>query len=162
MKRLPAPSIPHLTAQHRHQLILKVSMESSADSQRQLVIGGAGAVAALLLGLATTWAIKDYNAYIALGPGGPPNNFFGWAIVNIAVRPFCSTKAKATFTDDYPKHGAHNNIESLPRRRGPRASVAGLVPHRQVTQRAPETMRTVSIEPTAFDSTCYGKADPYL
>ncbi|PNH27872.1 hypothetical protein VD0002_g2782 [Verticillium dahliae] len=117
-------------------------MESSADSQRQLVIGGAGAVAALLLGLATTWAIKDYNAYIALGPGGPPNNFFGWAIVNIAVRPFCSTKAKATFTDDYPKHGAHNNIESLPRRRGPRASVAGLVPHRQVTQRAPETMRT--------------------
>ncbi|EEY15179.1 conserved hypothetical protein [Verticillium alfalfae VaMs.102] len=117
-------------------------MNSSADSQRQLIIGGAGAVAALLLSLGTTWAVIDYNAYIALGPGGPPNNFFGWVIVNIAVRPFCSSAARAIFTDDYPKNGAHKDIESLPRRRGPRASVAGLVPHRQVTQRAPETMRT--------------------
>ncbi|CRK12588.1 hypothetical protein BN1708_010574 [Verticillium longisporum] len=119
----------------------KARMNPSADSQLQLIIGGAGAVTALLLGLGTTWAVKDYNAYIALGPGGPPNNFFGWVIVNIAIRPFCSTKARAIFTDDYSKHGAHKDIESLPRRRGPRASVAGLVPHRQVTQRAPETMR---------------------
>ncbi|KAG7132562.1 hypothetical protein HYQ45_009079 [Verticillium longisporum] len=63
-------------------------MNPSADSQLQLIIGGAGAVTALLLGLGTTWAVKDYNAYIALGPGGPPNNFFGWVIVNIAIRPF--------------------------------------------------------------------------
>ncbi|KAM0281449.1 hypothetical protein ACHAQH_003478, partial [Verticillium albo-atrum] len=55
------------------------------DFLGRLVTKGAVAAAAIILGLGTAWAVKDYNAYLALGPGGPPYNIFGWIVVNIAI-----------------------------------------------------------------------------
>ncbi|KZL72657.1 hypothetical protein CT0861_07431 [Colletotrichum tofieldiae] len=87
------------------------------------------------------WAIRDYRAYIALGPGGVPHNFGGWLFVTLGIRPFALSKASATWTGDYPDEGAHDEIKDLPQRKGTRAELGGIVPHRQLSQHAPERMR---------------------
>ncbi|KAK2055754.1 hypothetical protein LY76DRAFT_618347 [Colletotrichum caudatum] len=87
------------------------------------------------------WAVRDYRAYIALGPGGVPHNIAGWLYVTIGIRPFALSKAHATWTGDYPDEGAHDEVEALPPRKGDRAQLGGIVPHRQLTQHAPERMR---------------------
>ncbi|KAJ0158676.1 hypothetical protein CTA2_11089 [Colletotrichum tanaceti] len=87
------------------------------------------------------WAVRDYRAYIALGPGGVPHNFVGWLLVTLAIRPFALSQAAATWTGDFPAEGAHEDVEQVPRRRGDRAELGGIVPHRQLSQHAPERMR---------------------
>ncbi|OLN83719.1 hypothetical protein CCHL11_08706 [Colletotrichum chlorophyti] len=86
-------------------------------------------------------AVRDYRAYIALGPGGVPHNLAGWLFVTLAIRPFALPQASATATADYPSEGAHEDILDLPPRKGERATLGGIVPHRQLTQHAPEKMR---------------------
>ncbi|KAK1992131.1 hypothetical protein LX36DRAFT_51478 [Colletotrichum falcatum] len=101
-------------------------------------------LAAILTSLSTTalvWAVRDYRAYIALGPGGLPHNLAGWLIVTFVLRPFALSKAHATWTGDYPDKGAHDDVEALPPRKGDRAELGGIVPHRQLSQHAPERMR---------------------
>ncbi|EFQ25170.1 hypothetical protein CGRA01v4_06489 [Colletotrichum graminicola] len=101
-------------------------------------------LATVLASLSTTvlvWAVRDYRAYIALGPGGVPHNFAGWLAVTLVIRPFALSKAYVTWTGDYPNEGAHDEVESLPSRKGDRAELGGIVPHRQLTQHAPERMR---------------------
>ncbi|KAI8267563.1 hypothetical protein K4K58_007736 [Colletotrichum sp. SAR11_239] len=87
------------------------------------------------------WAVRDYRAYIALGPGGVPHNFAGWLMVTIGIRPFALSKSSATWTGDYPSDGYHQDMKDLPRRKGERAALGGIVPHRQLSQHAPENMR---------------------
>ncbi|KAL1633241.1 hypothetical protein SLS58_011176 [Diplodia intermedia] len=75
--------------------------------------------------------IRDYRAFIALGPGGVPHNALGWAAVTLLIRPFALSKAQATATDDYPQGDeegmtreggkAHADVLALPARRGARA-----------------------------------------
>ncbi|KAF6834469.1 hypothetical protein CPLU01_04934 [Colletotrichum plurivorum] len=96
--------------------------------------------AAISLGV-LTWAITDYRAYIALGPGGVPHNLYGWLLVTLGIRPFALSKKSATWTGDYPSEGAHDDIKALPERKGQRAELGGVVPHRQLSQHAPEHMR---------------------
>ncbi|KAK2012393.1 hypothetical protein LZ32DRAFT_309269 [Colletotrichum eremochloae] len=101
-------------------------------------------LATVLTSVSTTvvvWAVRDYRAYIALGPGGVPHNFGGWLLVTLGIRPFALSKASATWTGDYPDEGAHDDVEALPPRKGDRAELGGVVPHRQLTQHAPERMR---------------------
>lgn len=98
----------------------------------------AGASTAFLI-----WCIKDYRAFLALGPGGVPYNIFGWAAITILVRPFALSEKNATWTGDYPSEGAHQDILNLPPRKGGRAKLAGIAPHRQMTQKAPESMKAV-------------------
>jgi hypothetical protein len=100
----------------------------------------------LTLGLlyAGWWCHKDYRAFLALGPGGPPHNFLGWAAVTFTVRPFALSYEQHLKTTDYPSQGASDLTQSLPRRRGPRARTGGIAPHRQLSQHAPESMRSVS------------------
>ncbi|KAK1476949.1 hypothetical protein CTAM01_15300 [Colletotrichum tamarilloi] len=99
----------------------------------------------LLTTLATPlllWAAyRDYRAYIALGPGGVPHNALGWLLVTLGLRPFALSKSSATWTGDYPDHGSHAEIRDLPERKGERAELGGIVPHRQLSQHAPEKMR---------------------
>ncbi|KAK1657422.1 hypothetical protein BDP55DRAFT_638754 [Colletotrichum godetiae] len=99
----------------------------------------------LLTTLATPlllWAAyRDYRAYIALGPGGVPHNALGWLLVTLGLRPFALSKSSATWTGDYPDQGSHAEIRALPERNGERAELGGIVPHRQLSQHAPEKMR---------------------
>ncbi|KAJ0304456.1 hypothetical protein COL5a_001104 [Colletotrichum fioriniae] len=99
----------------------------------------------LLTTLATPFllwvAYRDYRAYIALGPGGVPHNALGWLLVTLGLRPFALSKSSATWTGDYPNHGSHAEIRELPERKGERAELSGIVPHRQLSQHAPEKMR---------------------
>ncbi|KAK1621754.1 hypothetical protein BDP81DRAFT_466567 [Colletotrichum phormii] len=81
------------------------------------------------------------RAYIALGPGGVPHNALGWLIVALGLRPFALSKSSATWTGDYPDQGSHAEIRDLPERKGERAELGGIVPHRQLSQHAPEKMR---------------------
>ncbi|CCF44268.1 hypothetical protein CH063_13725 [Colletotrichum higginsianum] len=87
------------------------------------------------------WAVRDYRAYIALGPGGVPHNFAGWLLVTLAIRPFALSKTAATWTGDFPAEGAHEDVKQVPQRRGDRAELGGIVPHRQLSQHAPVRMR---------------------
>lgn len=90
------------------------------------------------------WCIRDYRAFIALGPGGVPYNVFGWALITIFVRPFALSEKDATWTGDYPSEGAHQEILDLEERMGGRAKLAGIAPHRQMTQKSPDSMKAVS------------------
>lgn len=96
------------------------------------------------------WCIKDYRAFLALGPGGVPYNIFGWAAITILVRPFALSEKDATWTGDYPSEGSHQDILDLPPRKYGRAKLAGIAPHRQMTQKAPESMKAVG-KITPFD-----------
>ncbi|KAK1982793.1 hypothetical protein LZ30DRAFT_589802 [Colletotrichum cereale] len=101
-------------------------------------------LAAVLTSVSTAalaWAVRDYRAYIALGPGGVPHNLGGWLFVTLGIRPFALSRASATWTGDYPDEGAHDDVEGLPPRKGDRAQLGGIVPHRQLSQHAPERMR---------------------
>ena len=98
----------------------------------------AGASTAFLI-----WCIKDYRAFLALGPGGVPYNIVGWTAITILVRPFALSEKNATWTGDYPSEGAHQDILNLPPRKGGRAKLSGIAPHRQMTQKAPESMKAV-------------------
>ncbi|KAL5325313.1 hypothetical protein ACEPPN_006438 [Leptodophora sp. 'Broadleaf-Isolate-01'] len=90
---------------------------------------------------ALIWCIKDYRAFLALGPGGVPYNIFGWAAITILVRPFALSEKDATWTGDYPSEGAHQHILDLEDRKGGRAKLAGIAPHRQMTQKAPDSIK---------------------
>ncbi|OJD35909.1 uncharacterized protein BKCO1_14000168 [Diplodia corticola] len=87
-------------------------------------------------------SILDYREFLALGPGGVPYNLLGWAGITLLIRPFALSKAQATRTDDYPQDDGAVNAEmlGLPRRRGERARVGGIAPHRQLDQFAGEGM----------------------
>lgn len=103
--------------------------------------------------------IRDYRAFIALGPGGMPYNVLGWAGITLLIRPFALSKAQATRTDDYltTTEQAHEDMIAIPRRRGKRPEVGGIAPHRQLSQHAGEGMREVT------DSCiCCGGADKFL
>lgn len=110
-------------------------------TRRPVVASVSAAVAASVL----AWAVQDYRAYIALGPGGVPHNFGGWLVVTLGVRPFALSKRSATWTGDYPDEGYHQDVKRLPERKGERARLGGIVPHRQLSQHAPEHMREVRL-----------------
>jgi hypothetical protein len=99
-----------------------------------------------LLASFAVWCYKDYQDYLALGPGGPPYNVKGWAWITFAIRPFALGKSGATLVEDYSEHGAHESIQNLPVRRGERALLGGIAPHHQMSQRAPEVMRQVRLQ----------------
>ncbi|KIY01043.1 uncharacterized protein Z520_03709 [Fonsecaea multimorphosa CBS 102226] len=102
--------------------------------------------AAVLTGTSTLalsaliWCIRDYHAFLALGPGGVPYNLGGWAFVTM-IRLFALSKRGATQVSDYPIDGAHEDIKSLPNRKGERAAVGGIIPHRQLSQYPPDEMK---------------------
>lgn len=116
-------------------------MSELFPSTVNILLGLGGVTSAFLL-----WATIDYYKYLALGPGGPPYSLRGWAMITFTVRPYALRAKDSTWTSDYPSIGAHHEILSLPERHGARAELGGIAPHRQLSQRAPETMRMVSIQ----------------
>lgn len=103
--------------------------------------------AGAILGLSiTSWVIQDYREYLSLGPGGLPYNFFGWTIVTVLLRPLGLSKQQALSTTGYPSDCSHEAIQTLPKRQGTRPVAKGIIPHRQMSQKAPESMREVSLD----------------
>ena len=99
-------------------------------SRRPALLLGAGGIAAAGLG----WAIADYRAWRALGPGGLPGSPSGW---------WRMTRLRMAKRDPLacPPRDADASmatLEDLPYRRGARPRVAPHpVPHRQLDAHAP-------------------------
>ncbi|EHA17993.1 hypothetical protein ASPNIDRAFT_126803, partial [Aspergillus niger ATCC 1015] len=91
---------------------------------------------------------KDYQAFLALGPGGTPSTPTGYLRICLlrlfTIRdPFEPPSLPLTLL---PKTGLLNT-SSLPQRHGPRPTVAGIAPQRQMTQKAnPAMYETLSHE----------------
>ena len=106
---------------------------------RELALSAAAITA--VLGTAIL-CFRDYQDFLALGPGGAPYNVRGWAWVT-SLRPFALSKRGALQTSSFPVDGANEGIEALPKRTGPRASVGGIIPHRQLSQYPGAEMKPV-------------------
>ncbi len=87
--------------------------------------------------------LKDYNAFLALGPGGTPSTFAGYLRVSylrfFALRdPFQPPSLAQAM---YPDRGY---LHSLRKRCGPRPLVAGIAPQRQLNQKcAPDLHQAI-------------------
>lgn len=94
----------------------------------------------LIAAAATTVLIRhDYRNFLNLGRGGVPSTFrsylsITWLRLFALADPFSPPAPDPSGT---PSHGILSR-RNLPRRSGPRPSVAGLIPHRQLNQRAPD------------------------
>jgi hypothetical protein len=78
---------------------------------------------------------KDYNDYLALGPGGTPSNFYGYTKITMLKGltlkdPYCADPVPSKYK------GTGHLKSNLPERPHSRPNVAGIAPHRQTDQRA--------------------------
>lgn len=101
---------------------------------RALPLTLAGAAAA-----GVGWAVRDYRAWRALGPGGLPPTWFGWCQ---------TTRWRMAKADPFsPRLPARTGVDlttlsDLPARSGPRPRVSPHpVPHRQLDGHAPARLR---------------------
>lgn len=84
-----------------------------------------------------TW--KDYRAFISLGRGGVPWNFYGYLFIT-AHRPL--TLRSVFLYPTVPTHlsnKGHLTQSNLPARAGIRPIVKGIIPQRQITQQGTPT-----------------------
>ncbi|MEP3246513.1 MAG: hypothetical protein ABJN40_16085 [Sneathiella sp.] len=88
-----------------------------------------------LLGMLLLWVVRDYKAWIALGPGGVPHNIFGWIIIT-AMRPLGGDPFdRSGFEARIGEKGDSLFLKNLPERGRDRPTVAPHpVPHRQIDQ----------------------------
>ncbi|KAB8271388.1 hypothetical protein BDV30DRAFT_213664 [Aspergillus minisclerotigenes] len=84
---------------------------------------------------------KDYHAYLALGPGGAPSTPAGYLKICI-LRPFAvrNPLAPPSLPSTLLPQEGYLKSRNLPDRFGPRPQVVGIVPHRQMTQKASAEM----------------------
>ena len=104
--------------------------------------GAALSIVALATAGAVVWARRDYRSWLALGAGGLPSNWWGWLQTTrwrmMKRDPF----SIAPFLPGVGQPGAAARLAGLPKRRGSRPRVAPHpVPHRQVSETAPEPVR---------------------
>lgn len=93
-------------------------------------------LAAVLAGV--RWALRDFRAWRALGPGGLPPTPWGWLRMS-ALRIVATLPTPRTSDVGEPTP----SIGRLPERAGPRPLVAPYpVPHRVLDQRAPDVFVT--------------------
>ena len=81
------------------------------------------------------YILKDYNAFLALGPGGTPSTFNGYLWVTFLKIFFARSDIYVPPPLKPYEHPAQGYLQGLPRRLGSRPKVAGIAPHRQVTQK---------------------------
>ena len=80
------------------------------------------------------FVLKDYNAFLALGPGGTPKTFTGYLRVSY-LRLFTINDPFRPPSLAGPVFPTSGYLRQLPRRSGPRPTVAGIAPHRQLNQK---------------------------
>ena len=96
-------------------------------------------------------AVLDYRAWYAIGAGGVPHNPFGW-FIQLLLRPL-TLEPRNTAVYDSPKtladaeplaDKAFLKDEDVPMRKPPRPNVGSwVVPHRQLSDLAPEVIKAV-------------------
>lgn len=84
------------------------------------------------------WIIhNDYANFISLGPGGTPSTFFGYLkITYLRLFALSDPYTPATFSDEIsPYMGYYQRSQAwIPKRMGPRPTIAGIAPQRQLNQ----------------------------
>lgn len=84
------------------------------------------------------WIIhNDYENFISLGPGGTPSTFLGYLkITYLRLFALSNPYKPASFNEAiYPTSGYYQRAQSwLPNRNGPRPTIAGIAPQRQLDQ----------------------------
>ncbi|MCJ1281638.1 hypothetical protein MMC26_000959 [Xylographa opegraphella] len=83
---------------------------------------------------------KDYNAFLALGPGGTPSTFNGYLWVTFLRLVFARSDIYTAPQLTPYEHPAQGYLQDIPQRIGERPKVAGIAPHRQVTQKGSKVM----------------------
>ena len=110
------------------------SFPQDLASIRPCQLGPAFAVAVILLPT-IHHLYHDYQAFIALGPGGTPKTPLGY--LRIKAWSFCAlSDPYSPSTTTRLLRGSPGFLTQLPRREGPRPETKGIAPHRQVTQKA--------------------------
>ena len=84
--------------------------------------------------------LKDYHAFLALGPGGTPSTFNGYLWVTFLRLFFARSDIYVAPPLTPYEHPAQGYLQNLPCRIGERPKVAGIAPHRQVTQKGSKDM----------------------
>ena len=78
--------------------------------------------------------LKDYHAFLALGPGGTPSTFAGYLRVTY-LRLFTIKDPFQPPSLALPTSPQGSYLSRLPQRSGPRPVTAGIAPHRQLDQK---------------------------
>jgi hypothetical protein len=109
------------------------------------------ALEATILALLIPAAYRDYQAYLALGPGGPPYNVMGWLGVKLFFNPLRREMFGTRIYDQKIAGGDDSGFlaeQELPPRKGERPAMADFaVPQRQINQVPGRVIQEV---PTAF------------
>lgn len=92
------------------------------------------ALTATALGLAIPKAYRDYRTFVSYGPGGIPNNAFGWLVVSVFFNPFRREMLSTDVYDRKVMAGEDTSLlTSLQPREGERPVVGPhAVPQRQL------------------------------
>lgn len=93
-----------------------------------------GLLITILILPAYRFVLKDYHVFLALGPGGTPKTFPGYLRVSY-LRLFTISdplRPPSLAETVFPTNGY---LRQLPQRSGPRPTVAGIAPHRQLDQK---------------------------
>ena len=110
------------------------SLPQNLASFRLCQLGPAFAMAVILLPT-VHHLYHDYQAFMALGPGGTPKTLLGY--LRIKVLSFCALKDPYSPSTVLRRLQDHQGfLAQLPRRGGSRPKTEGIAPHRQVTQTA--------------------------
>lgn len=80
------------------------------------------------------FVLKDYHAFLALGPGGTPKTFPGYLRVSYLRLFTISDPFRPPSLVD-PVFPTSGYLRQLPQRSSPRPTVAGIAPHRQLNQK---------------------------
>lgn len=80
------------------------------------------------------FVLKDYHAFLALGPGGTPKTFLGYLRVSY-LRLFTISDPFQPPSLADPVFPLKGYLSHLSNRSGPRPVVAGIAPHRQLNQK---------------------------
>lgn len=80
--------------------------------------------------------LRDYYAFLALGPGGTPSNFLGYLRI-CYLSLFTLKDPLSPPPPTREERPADGFLLRLPPRQHPRPSVAGIAPHRQTDQKPP-------------------------
>ncbi len=78
--------------------------------------------------------LKDYQAFLALGPGGTPQTFLGYLRVSY-LRLFTISDPLRPPSLAETVSPLKGYLRQLPQRSGPRPLVGGIAPHRQLNQK---------------------------
>ncbi|KAL3442982.1 hypothetical protein BJX65DRAFT_211711 [Aspergillus insuetus] len=124
--------LTNLINKSRDALLQSRALLSSHPRARYILATLPAAILALLI----PSAYRDYQSYLALGPGGPPYNVLGWLGVKLVFNPF---KRDMFGTEVYDQKIASGErigfLTDLPERRGERPKLGSFaVPQRQVEQ----------------------------